>query len=375
VSERAKITGRATPQGTKRLADRFKMDGSYRTSQGLSWSTIGLGTYLGEMDDATDRAVEAAVAAAHVAGVNHFDAAINYRGQRAERALGRALATRLPSERERAEVIVSTKGGILPVDGEGVTDPGTYVRRTYIEPGIVAEADLLGGAFCFAPDFLEFSLGQSLDNLGLETVDVYYLHNVEFAKPALGEEKFAALLRAAFTRLEELVVAGRIGGYGLATWIGLRANPGHPGHLHLEEVLAIAESVAGGGHHLRFVMAPLSLVLPEAMDIETQRVGGQWMTLVEAARRLAVGVIGSSPMAGGNLAGRWGGVPAERCDLVAGMPPMQQALQFARSVPGVLSTLSGMKDPRHVADNLALFSGSTPWEPEDLAEFIEAAQG
>ena len=374
MSDREKIKGRATPQGTKRIAERFKMDGSYRTGQGLSWSTIGLGTYQGEMDDATDRAVEDAVAAAFAAGINHFDAAINYRGQRGERSLGRALAKAAATESKRAEIVVATKGGILPVDGERKEDPAAYARRTYVDPGVVTEDDILGGAFCFAPDFLEFSIGQSLDNLGLETVDVFYLHNVEYVKPRLGPEAFAALLARAFERLEEMVVRGKIAAYGLATWIGLRANPAHAAHVSLEGVLRIAESVAGAGHHLRFVMAPFSLALPEAMDLETQSVGGERLTLAEAARRLAIGLVGSAPLAGGQLAGRWPGVPAERSDLARGMSAMQQALQFARSVPGFLSTLSGFKDPGHVAENLALFSGAMPWEREDLAEFMAAAQ-
>ena len=36
------------------------------------------------------------------------------------------------------------------------------------------------------------------------------------------------------------------------------------------------------------------------------------------------------------------------------LTPAQQALQFTRSCPGVLAALVGMKNPAHVASNLAL---------------------
>ena len=47
----------ATPVGTERFANRFsdqKKAGFYRTAQGLVISNIGLGTYLGNLDEATE---------------------------------------------------------------------------------------------------------------------------------------------------------------------------------------------------------------------------------------------------------------------------------------------------------------------------------
>src|SRR5574341_1417651 len=84
----------ATPEGTARYAQRFAgraAEGHFRERNGLLLSSIGIGTYLGEHDAATDESYTDAVVAAVSAGVNVIDSAINYRFQRSERAIGAAL--------------------------------------------------------------------------------------------------------------------------------------------------------------------------------------------------------------------------------------------------------------------------------------------
>src|SRR5439155_23840451 len=57
-------------------------------------SSLGNGTYLGRDDDWTDAAYTVAVRRALQLGINVVDTAINYRNQRSERAVGRALRGR-----------------------------------------------------------------------------------------------------------------------------------------------------------------------------------------------------------------------------------------------------------------------------------------
>ena len=104
------IPGRATLEGTRRLSSRAEASaGHFREAMGLSLSSLGLGTYLGEEDGETDRGYENSVEAALGLSVNVFDSAINYRGQKSERAIGRALAGALGSGAlARDEVFVST---------------------------------------------------------------------------------------------------------------------------------------------------------------------------------------------------------------------------------------------------------------------------
>jgi len=139
-------------------------------------SSIGLGTYLGDPIPAVDDASREAIDLALRSGVNHVDTAVNYRCGRAERVVGEAVRN---SPIDRDAVVVATKGGFLPFDGERPDDPAAYVRERFIEPEIVAPDDLANGAHAIAPDYLEWSLDRSLNRLGLDTVDCYYVHNPE----------------------------------------------------------------------------------------------------------------------------------------------------------------------------------------------------
>src|SRR5690606_5988646 len=157
--------------------------GHFRTIAGLTVSSIGLGTYLGECDGADDRRYEAAALLCLASGSNLLDTAINYRCQRSERTLGRALRL---AEREgvasRDEVVICTKGGYVPFEGAPPASPRayvSYVRERFVEPGLCRPEELVGGNHCIAPGFLRAQVAQSRENLGVEHIDIYYLHNPE----------------------------------------------------------------------------------------------------------------------------------------------------------------------------------------------------
>src|SRR5262245_45392769 len=110
---------RATATGTSRyharhaasvVADHVRMLGD------LSLSSVGLGSYLAPADDATDARYEAAVAHSLALGANVVDAAIVYRNQRSERAIGRALRAAAAAGIARDEIVVATKAGFLGQD-------------------------------------------------------------------------------------------------------------------------------------------------------------------------------------------------------------------------------------------------------------------
>src|SRR5258708_6001793 len=120
------VPGFATAAGTRRYVGRLgsaAAPGHFRQERDLSISSIGLGTYLGHWDDTTDRMYQEAVKRALELGCNVIDSAINYRFQRSERAIGAALAQLIDGGRaSRDEVIVATKGGFIPFDGEPPRD-------------------------------------------------------------------------------------------------------------------------------------------------------------------------------------------------------------------------------------------------------------
>jgi aryl-alcohol dehydrogenase-like predicted oxidoreductase len=357
------IAGRATAEGTKRFAERSgAAAGHFREGIGLSLSSIGLGTYLGEEDAATDAGYEATAALAVASGINVFDTAINYRGQRSERALGRALAAAFSAgTAARDEVLVATKGGYLPHDSEDSRPPRRYVLESFIETGLAPPEEIARGAHCMAPAYLRDQIARSLANLGLSTIDLYYLHNVESQFGAVDAATFRARLTRAIELLEREAEAGRIGTWGLATWDALRVPPEHPQHLSLLEVLGMAESVAGPRHHFRAVQVPSSLGMPHAAAYRSQETGRGRLPALEAARSLGLAAFGSASILQGSLAG------AELPEKVAAAFPeastsVQRALQFARSVPGITVALVGVSSLEHAEEDFA-FAKVPPAEP------------
>ncbi|HZF12768.1 MAG TPA: aldo/keto reductase [Thermoanaerobaculia bacterium] len=302
------IDGLATPEGTDRFRRRFPdLDaaGHFRRVGGLWLSSIGLGTSQGALDAAADESYEAAIRLALERGCNVFDTAISYREQRSERALGRALAGAFAAGiAARDEVFVVTKG--------------------------VSVAE---------------QLPQSRANLGLETVDLYFLHNPESQLAEIARPEFAARLTAAFAELEAAAGRGEIGLYGVATWHGLRVPLHDPGHLSLARLVALA------GPRFRAIELPLNLAMPEALVAPTQELGEASVPVLAAARKLDLAVLTS-----GSIQKRLGyPVPAELGEILPGFASdVQRALQFTRSAPGVAVALVGMGRPEHVEENLAV---------------------
>ena len=340
----------------------------FRTLDGLTVSSIGLGTYLGEEDDAADRGYGQAIVDAANLGCNVFDTAINYRAQRSERVIGQTL---LQLERElglpREQIAVCTKGGYIPFDGGVPPDPAQYVRDVYVRPGILGPEDVVAGGHAMTPRYLEDQIGRSLRNLAVACIDVYYVHNPEAQLGAVPRPEFLARMRAAFELLERQVAAGHIGRYGVATWNGFRTPPGNRDHLSLEELVHQAEAVAGRGHHFQVIQLPYNLAMPEAYASATQMVGGERVTALEAAARLGIAAIASASLLQGQLSQR---LPQALAEAFAGLETSaQRALQFVRSTRGVTSALVGMARREHAAENLAV--ARTPPHPAGVDSLFQ----
>src|SRR5215212_5347354 len=179
------LPGHATTEGTERYRGRFRdtaAEGHFRFEQNLWLSSIGVGTYLGGADEETDRAYAEAITRAAELGVNVIDTASNYRFQRSERSVGEAIKSLTAAGFAREELVVCTKGGYIPFDAHppaGQAGGRAYVEETFIEPGVIQLSDIVAGSHCMTPGYLAHQVAQSLRNTGLETIDVYYLHNPE----------------------------------------------------------------------------------------------------------------------------------------------------------------------------------------------------
>jgi aryl-alcohol dehydrogenase-like predicted oxidoreductase len=359
------IAGHATAEGTGRYAARHAARlpaANFRELPGgVRVSSLGLGTYLGREDDATDALYEKAVARALERGLNVLDAAINYRHQRSERAIGRALAAGIARGAfARDEVLVTTKGGYLAFDGEAPPDPRAYFASTYVQPGIVRPGDVVGW-HCMTPRFLADQLDRSRANLGLETVDVYYVHNPETQLDEVSRPEVLKRLREAFAALEEAGREGKLRLYGAATWNAFRVEPGEPGYLSLAELVDVAREVGGADHRFRVVQLPYNLAMPEAFTRANQKVDGVLVSTLEAARRLGLYVMASASVYQGQLTR---GLPPVVTEYLPGFASdAQRAIQFVRSTPGIGTALVGMKTLAHVEDNTgAAAAAPMPWE-------------
>lgn len=330
-------SGSTTPGGTGRFANRFPAQrdaGFYRTAQDLKISNIGLGTYLGNLDQATDAAYTQAIEIALRSGINVLDTSLNYSNQHSEIAVGAALRKVLESGGvQRDEVMVCTKAGYLVPHA---------APENRLHP-----ADIAGGIHSMAPAFLADQLERSRDNLGLDTIDAFYLHNPETQLSHIPAEEFYRRIRAAFSFLEETAAASRIRYYGTATWDGYRRRPEAPEGLSLDRLVSIARDIAGERHRLRFIQLPFNFAMPEAFAL--LRDGKSVLTSAALHNLTAVA---SASLLQARLARN---LPDE---VVAKLPEAttdaQRFIQFARSTPGITVALVGMSTAAHVRENIAL---------------------
>ncbi len=357
------ISGRATPDGTDAYRRRTAAAPEHFRAFAGSWlSSLGIGTYLGAEDPATDEAYRDAVIRALELGLNVVDTAVNYRHQRSERAIGQALSALIgKGALRREEVVVATKGGFIPFDGAVPRDPGSYFTETYLRPGIIGPDDVVASCHCMTPRYLADQLDRSRRNLGLETLDVYYIHNPETQLGEVARPEVLERIRAAFAFLESAVADGRIALYGTATWNGYRQPPSAREYLSLAELDKIAREVGGERHHFRVVQLPYNLAMAEAFTLGNQTVDGETVSLIEAARRLQIYVMTSATIHQGQLTRNLPPVLAEQLPGLS--TDAQRAIQFVRSTPGAGTALVGMKRAAHVEENAALVRVSpVPWE-------------
>jgi len=280
----------------------------------LGLGTAGLGNVFGEVDD---EAAAEVVAAAAGAGVRYFDTAPFYGFGSAERRLGRALA-RLPA----GSFAVSTKVG-----------------RTLTGGGCV---------FDFSADAVRRGIEGSLDRLGLDRVDIVYLHD-----PDDHEEQAASEAWPELCRLRDEGVVSAIG-VGMNQW----------------EMPA------------RFV---------ERLDVDVVLLAGRYTLLDRSGERLLdrCGERGVDVVLGGVFnsgllidprPGAWFDYAPASADLLARALSMREvatsagydlaacALAFAVAHPAVTSVLVGVTNAAQVQANLRAFRREVP--PDLLCRLV-----
>jgi aryl-alcohol dehydrogenase-like predicted oxidoreductase len=237
------ISGFATAEGTLRFKDRFpELSGEFNVlgKTNLICSPVGFGTYRCDVRVAEHKA---ALAKAIRMGVNLIDTSSNYANGDAERLIGEVLRAALspfPSPKalgeglgekdiQRDEIIIVSKGGYIQGENYDRISKIAEDENTDLSPGSEMSELVKYSAglwHSIHPDFLKDQITRSLERLGLETIDVYLLHNPEYYIQAAVRERmpedeardiYEARIAKALAYLETEVSAGRIKWYGISS--------------------------------------------------------------------------------------------------------------------------------------------------------------
>ena len=345
------IPGFATLEGTEKFVKNSDANPlNFKKFQKLTLSNIGMGTYLGDPDEKTDKAVTNAIKQSVESGINVIDTAINYRAQKAERSVGKAISELIDEKKiTRDQIFLCTKNGYLTNDADVKQEFWEYVKTEYSGKGVIKEGDVSSGYHCMTVPYLEDQLGRSLKNLGVECIDLLYLHNaVEGQIKDISKEQFLKNLKLVFEFYEQKRKEGKIKFYGMATWECFRVPEDNSQYLSLQDTVELAKEVGGEDHGFRFIQLPFNMHYDQALLKKNQIFDNSLISVLEAASKLNVGVFTSVPFMQGRLLAP--GVMPEFNDL---NPPLR-ALQFIRSSPGVLAPLVGQKSHEHISENLEI---------------------
>jgi aryl-alcohol dehydrogenase-like predicted oxidoreductase len=358
------ISGSASPDGTQKFAKNSGVnDANFKKFENLFLSNVGIGTYLGEPDAQTDQLVTEAVKKSILLGINVVDTAINYRSQKAERSVGKAISELIDDGKiTRDQIFISSKNGYVTNDADVQLGFWEYVKEEYSQKGVIQEGDVTSGYHCMTIPYLSDQLERSLRNLDIDCLDLIYLHNaVEGQIKDVTKEKFLENLKSVFELYEQKRKEGKIKFYGMATWDCFRVAKDNLQYLSLEDVINMAKEVGGENHGFRFIQLPYNMNYDQALLAKNQTLGNEHVSILESAVRLGIGVFTSVPFMQGRLLAP--GVMPEFDEL----KPSLRALQFIRSTPGVLAPLVGQKSEAHVLENLEIMKIPSMTDEEFLA--------
>lgn len=368
------LNGYATPNGTKKYVDyaiqkKGKPATHFRVFEDLHLSSIGIGTYLGEITAKDDKAVENAVYQSVRSGaVNVIDTAINYRAMRSEKSVGRGLSSLIyDGIISRDQVFICTKNGYITNDGDyPAIDVMEYLDKMYISTGIITLDDISSGYNVLNPAYIERCIDKSLLNMHLGTIDLVYVHNAfESWYQDISKEEFTQMLEKVFEVYEKYRSNNKIRYYGMATWTCFRVPPDNKEYLSLEEVVRLAEKIGGNEHGFRFIQLPYNLAYSEALLLKNQTVGDEKnLNILEAAAKLNIGIFTSIPLFQGRL------LRAKIPDYDGLDDQVAKLIQIIRSSPSVIAPLIGQKKPEHVEQNLKI--ADIP--PMDQTQYKKACQ-
>ena len=335
------ISGHATMDGT---ANYFKRKGLGDTvskkSKYFYSSKIGLGNHLGDFTQEDSDAYVDAMRYALEHGINVLDTAINYRGMKSEKDTGKVIREIIEVNPQllREELVVSTKAGLLFGDITEGLRPEVYLEQRLVPKGIDRNKfqELSDGPLhTLNVNFFQHAIEVSRSNLGLETIDIHYIHIPEISRCLLGEEEFYRQLMSLFSFYEDLVQKEVIRFYGMAFELMVLEEKNENWHISLKKVCEIANAVGGEAHHFRFLQLPLNLSHHSAITVKNQEIDTCNYTLVDAAKMLGIEVVTNMPFGMGECFRQW---------------TIEQLLSYLLQNHNIQGSICGSKRVEHVRE-------------------------
>jgi aryl-alcohol dehydrogenase-like predicted oxidoreductase len=271
--------GFATSQGTKpssqSLGRVFESRRRVLYKGGPSVTPVGFGSYrIGFSKNLGFPDCVNALESALRKGLNLIDSSSNYGHGQSEMLIGKTI-TKLINENiiKRENIVVVSKVG--------------YIQASNIE--LSKSRELQGNGFqeiskfgeetwhCIHPDFIFDQIERSCSRLGLETIDVYLLHNPEymlkrFELDGMDVQEARALfysrLKESFIALEKLASTGKIKAYGISS-NNLGAPQEEYSSVSIKRVHEVAKSISENPN-FKVVQFPMNWieVSPAFYDIE-----------------------------------------------------------------------------------------------------------
>ncbi len=269
----------------------------------VAMSRLALGTHLGDVTDTVSEQYRSAIAYALQHGINTIDGAINYRGMLSEKDEGIALRALIKSGvLRREDFCITSKAGLLFGDITERINPKMYLENI-LKPQGITEEDFYqydGLYQTLNPTFFEIALEKSLQNLGLETIDIHYIHIPEISRSGMSEEEFYNKMEKLFFWYEDKVREGKIRSYGIALEYMGKDPLEAKWHFELEEIKRRADIAGKGKSSLKYVIFEYNIDCPYPRSTVSQMIAGEKVTLAEACHRLGLETIASMPFAMGD---------------------------------------------------------------------------
>jgi aryl-alcohol dehydrogenase-like predicted oxidoreductase len=349
----------ATKEGTFGYLKKFGKYSKdfYRFNGELFFPSLGIGTYKAEPYKEDNYIINfaEAIKMALRNGINLIDTAINYRYQMSEREIAEALNEMFANgELKREEIIIASKAGFIPLDFPFPNNPYGWIQENVIKAGLASADEVIIDQHCMSPEYLRWSCEQSLKNLELETIDIFYLHNPETQLGYINQETFYGRIEAAFVLFETLRKEGKIVSYGIASWNGFLYEEDHTEYVSLSKVVQIAQKVGGEDHGFKYLQSPFNMAKPHAYGYANQQCeDGFYYPLMHACAHFGLTMLASSPLLQKNLFQRPFTAKIGELMQTTELSDIASALQFARSA-GAITAIFGAVDPSHVKDNSIL---------------------